>query len=94
MLVLGLKWHCGGVNGKLDGKCLRELFGGEKHSLGANLEVAKAVWDCYADINLKIDAKVAYALSDAPLFKDLDSVDVLDFFFSYPLCPPRGTWVQ
>jgi hypothetical protein len=82
------------VNGKLDGKCLRELFGGEKHSLGANLEVVKAVWDCYADINLKIDAKVAYALSDAPLFKDLDSVDVLDFFFSYPLCPPRGTWVQ
>jgi O-succinylbenzoate synthase len=32
-LVLGLKWHRRTYPSKLDGKCLRELFRGEKHSV-------------------------------------------------------------
>ena len=106
----GLEMALWDIQGKLDGKCLRELFGGEKHSVpvgvsvgiqenpeamiakvaeylqlgygrikikikpGADLDVAKAVRDNYPDINLQVDANAAYALSDAPLFKDLDSL--------------------
>ncbi len=106
----GLEMALWDIRGKLDGKCLRELFGGEKHRVpvgvsvgiqenpeamitkvgeylqlgygrikikikpGADLEVVKAVRDRYPDINLQVDANAAYALSDAPLFKDLDSL--------------------
>ncbi len=106
----GLEMALWDIRGKLDGKCLRELFGGEKHSVpvgvsvgiqgnpeemiakvgeylqlgygrikikikpGADLEVAKAVRDNFPDINLQVDANAAYAISDAPLFKDLDSL--------------------
>lgn len=106
----GLEMALWDIRGKLDGKCLRELFGGEKHRVpvgvsvgiqenpeamitkvgeylqlgygrikikikpGADLEVAQAVRDRYPDINLQVDANAAYALSDAPLFKDLDSL--------------------
>jgi O-succinylbenzoate synthase len=108
----GLEMALWDIGGKLDGKCLRELFGGEKHSVpvgvsvgiqenpeamiakvgeylqlgygrikikikpSADMEVASAVRDRYPDINLQVDANSAYALSDAPLFKDLDSLDL------------------
>jgi O-succinylbenzoate synthase len=108
----GLEMALWDLRGKLDGKCLRELFGGEKHSVpvgvsvgiqenpeamiekvgeylqrgygrikikikpGADLEVAKAVRDSYPDIYLQVDANAAYMLSDAPLFKDLDSLNL------------------
>ncbi len=106
----GLEMAIWDLQGKLDGKCLRALLGGEKHSItvgvsvgiqenseamikkvgeylhsgygrikvkikpGADLEVVKAVRDRYPDINLQVDANAAYALSDALLFKDLDSL--------------------
>ncbi|TEU00073.1 MAG: o-succinylbenzoate synthase [Anaerolineales bacterium] len=106
----GLELALWDLRGKLDGKCLRALLGGEKHSVavgvsvgiqenpeamiekvgeylhngygrikikikpGADLDVVRAVRDSYPDINLQVDANAAYALSDAPLFKDLDSL--------------------
>ena len=106
----GLEMALWDLRGKLDGKCLRALLGGEKHRVpvgvsvgiqenpeamiervgeylhngynrikikikpGADLEVVRAVRDCYPNINLQVDANAAYTLRDTTLFKDLDSL--------------------
>ena len=108
----GLEMALWDLRGKLDGKSLRALLGGEKHSVpvgvsvgiqespemmiekvgdylqrgygrikikikpGADLEVVRAVRGRYPDVDLQVDANAAYTLSDAKLFKDLDSQDL------------------